>query len=156
MSDIYLWAPPELKAGFYYINKTGHQSRPSLPEGEWERVDLLFEQMKPDIVMVLTEDSAERMGEYVYVFFEPLVDVVITLSHTERTASINYTSPLWELVSGLECGNRVGTEFTELTNQAGQLLQQGRLSDALILSIGKAWDILDQSPRAPRVTTIWR
>ncbi len=104
-----------------------------MPVEEWKRVDLLFEQMKPDIVMVLTEQSAERVGEGVYIHLEPLAPVVIALSYVEKRASISADSDL----SGL-----LGPGFTELTNQAERLLSEGQVIEALVFSIHKSCAIL--------------
>jgi hypothetical protein len=65
----YIWAPKDVADVCYFIaEENGWQLRPSLADGEWKRVDALFEQVSAKlketlIIVLLIEESINRTGE---------------------------------------------------------------------------------------------
>ncbi len=114
-----------------------HNRRPSLPDGSWERVDMLFEQVAaevtPDLFIVLTESSAEDIAQLIYTVREPSESVVIAHDY------IGHDVVVWAhhaLLHDLE------TELRDLRVQAERLLRQHEITEALVFSIQSVSDIL--------------
>ena len=136
--DRYMWAPNELLALYRRIHGCSYGSGLCLPEEERTGVSLLFDQvsatLKLSVVVVLTDEPSEQTSALVYVFFEPVAQVVIALSHTEKKVSISADADMWW---------PFGSGFRDLTDRAERLLQQGQSAEALVFSMYKLGEILD-------------
>jgi hypothetical protein len=84
----------------------------------FEQLSAALEQLK--FVLLLTDESADRAATSVYVFFEPLADVVVALSHTERKISI--VPEMWHSTE---------LRFKGLRDQAEALLEHGETMEAV-------------------------
>jgi hypothetical protein len=120
------------------------KSRPCLPPGEWERVDSLFELVTTSpgtgFVALLMDDGyrslgtpgrqnqnfAERAATDIYVFYEPIMSVVVALDIDRKQVSIVADSNMWP---------SLGHRFNDIMNDGGHLLREDRLIDALVFCI---------------------
>lgn len=141
----YLWRPGRYRELFAFF---GHEldSRPPLPREQWERVDMLYEQVEAKmggtLFVLLTDDPAQEAATYIYVLPEPCKSpcVVIALDLAGKQVSICADNNLWP---SLEAG------FRTLMDRAEQLLRQDDLIEALILALHKVRELLPP-PEAPR------
>jgi hypothetical protein len=142
--SFYVWAPVELLGPCQsFLGGSGYCLRkPPLPHEEWKRVDSLFGQMwvaaDKKVVVVLCEGSAERTAHFLYVYLEPLANVVIGLGYAEKNVSISSDGTLWWVHDRL---------LKALTGEAQRLLQQGEIVEALLFSIERLYRILQEPPR---------
>lgn len=128
----YLWVDSGLQSLYYAIHNEA-PLRPALPDGEWEQIDAtiggvvaqLREEARLSVAFVLTEHAAEECSSLTYVFFEPLADIVVVLSHVERDISISATRYFWD---------DHADDFRRLSNHVEHLLQDGRVSHALCIA----------------------
>lgn len=128
----YLWADSGLQS-LYYAMHNEAPLRPALPDGEWEQIDAtiggvvahLREEVRLRVAFVLTEHTVEEYSSLIYVFFEPLADIVVALSHVERDISISATRNFRDVHED---------DFRRLSNHVEHLLQDGRLSQALCMA----------------------
>jgi hypothetical protein len=103
-------------------------------------VDTLFELVSAamnQLFVVLSEESAEKMGQSLYVWLEPLADAVIALGYTEQKVSITAPTILWWIHE---------RAVMTLIGEAERLLQQGEIVEALLFSIERFSQVV-QDPR---------
>jgi hypothetical protein len=109
---------------------------------------LLFEQVsaKADLKMevVLTEESADKTGEFVYIYLEPLADAVIALGYPEQKMSVTAPGILWWIHD---------RAVMTLIGEAERLLQHGDIIESLLFSIERFSEILlSRDPRQTRLS----
>jgi hypothetical protein len=146
---IRLWAQSRLVELYRQMNGDLAPLRPVRDGDDWQRVDFMllhaveqiFARAHKQVAFVLTKGSAEKYSELVYVFFEPLVDVVVAISFDELEASVCATNDLWP---------SLGSTFTELTELAEQGLKRGEVPDACISVAERAMALLTSKPGQTR------
>lgn len=118
----------------------GGTSTPLLVDGEQAQVDLRFEQAiktveptKGTLAIVLTDAPSEETAFFYYVRYEPCAYLVIALNPIAKRATLCASSTTW---------NALGPRFMSTTEKVEQLLAQGRITDALLLSIDEACESL--------------
>lgn len=168
-SQNYLWAREDLLQLYRSVHPRERSVRPRLEGVEWGLVDARIRDAiealatyataprvprppssrpRLDLVVLLTNGPADQLGSATYVFFEPLVDVVVALDHAGRKASISADSGLWHSHEAA---------LRELTDGVEQLLQQGQLARALGAAadgIRRVFPVQCRQPRADRPTTL--
>jgi len=133
-----MWAQNDLLGLYYAIHQAPYGSGLAWPAEELKRVGVGFEQLSAALeqlkfVLLLTDESADRAATSVYVFFEPLADVVVALSHAERKISV--VPEMWH---STELG------FRGLIDQAEALLEHGETMEAVSIFLRELPKIIAQ------------
>jgi hypothetical protein len=114
-----------------------------LPDEEWKRVDRLLEQIwvaaDVKVVVVLCEGRpAEETARFLDVFLEPCANGVIALGYAEKKVSISTDIIFWRVHE---------RPLEALIGEAERLLQQGEIVEALLFSIERLYQILQEALR---------
>ena len=120
----------------------GYESRPSLFEGSWRQVDLLFEEvaakLEPQLFVVLTESSAEKVATGIYAYFEPFDSMV----HQGVVIAFDYSLKKVSVVADNDLWSSLPIAFGDLMNEAGRRLEESHLIDSLVFSLYRVREIL--------------
>jgi hypothetical protein len=149
----HLWSAPHvMKIHHEHSGEVVAPHRPRQDGDGWELVDFVLlravEQVRSQtgliIALLLTNMETERAASVHYVFFEPMVDIVIAINpaRADKT-TISATDYLWD-------ADTLGPTFAELTDFSNHQLQQQPLEDALISIAERASELWVEPPRPPQ------
>jgi hypothetical protein len=139
-----LWGQPDDAVFFQRAHPRNPRRRPILPGVSWSQVDTTLhaalDAAPLDAAILLTPHSATEWGSGVYVYFEPILNLVIALGYAEGRASISADPHLWD--------DR-GPAFEGVIADVEARLRQGRIADALLLVADRLPEIARAAAGSP-------